>query len=62
MKQRASITEASDSAIVAEIRRFQAQQKRYPATSAISQDIGSKLLAPLFSEMARRGREQQVRA
>jgi hypothetical protein len=40
--------------IEAEIKRFQRQQKRYPATSAIHHEIGQKLLAPLFAEMARR--------
>lgn len=48
------IREAPTSEILAEIKRFQAQQKRYPATSEISKDMGSKLLAPLFAEMARR--------
>lgn len=38
----------------AEIARFQRQQKRYPATSEIHREIGEKLLAPLFAEMARR--------
>lgn len=45
---------APTAAILAEIERFQSQQKRYPATSEISQSIGEKLLAPLFAEMARR--------
>ena len=45
---------APTAAILAEIKKFQRAQKRYPATSEISQDIGAKLLKPLFAEMARR--------
>ena len=48
------ISQASAAEILKEIKRFQAQQKRYPATSQISLEIGSKLLAPLFAEMAKR--------
>jgi hypothetical protein len=48
------IREASDAEIRAEIARFQSQQKRYPATSPIHAEIGARLLAPLFAEMARR--------
>ncbi len=43
----------------AEVRRFQKQQKRYPATSDISREIGEKLLAPLFAELARRQQAAQ---
>ena len=49
-----NLREAPTKAIEAEISRFQNQQKRYPATSEVSRDIGEKLLAPLFAEMARR--------
>ena len=45
---------APDSEILREIAKFQRQQKRYPATSELSQDIGRMFLAPLFAEMARR--------
>lgn len=48
------LSEAPTSDILAEIKRFQRQQKRYPATSEVSREIGEKLLAPLFAEMARR--------
>lgn len=58
MRAPTDIRLAPDEAIKAEISRFQKQQKRYPAASAISQDIGAKLLAPLFAEMARRSRER----
>ena len=44
---------APTQAILAEIKKFQNAQKRYPATSEIHADIG-KQLAPLFAEMARR--------
>lgn len=40
--------------LLAEIRRFQQQQKRYPATSPLHAEIGERLLAPLFAELARR--------
>jgi hypothetical protein len=39
--------------LIADIRKFQRAQKRYPATSNIHADIG-RMLAPLFAEMARR--------
>ena len=47
------LQKAPESAILAEIRKFQNAQKRYPATSEIHADLG-KQLAPLFAEMARR--------
>lgn len=47
------LSEAPTSAILAEIKKFQNAQKRYPVTSEIHADIG-KQLAPLFNEMARR--------
>ena len=53
-----TLKKAPTEAILAEIAKFQRQQKRYPATSEISQNIGEKLLAPLFAEMARRQREE----
>lgn len=49
-----TLQQASTAEIQAEIRRFQNQQKRYPANSEVSQNIGRTLLAPLFAEMARR--------
>lgn len=55
-----AIRTASTKDLLAEIKRFQNQQKRYPATSEISQDIGKTLLAPLFAEMARRTAERVV--
>lgn len=58
MRAPTDIRLAPDEAIKKEIARFQKQQKRYPATSAVSRDIGAKLLAPLFAEMARRSRER----
>ncbi len=48
-----TLKDAPTSAILAEIRKFQNAQKRYPATSDIHARIGQQL-APLFAEMARR--------
>jgi hypothetical protein len=48
------LADAPTKEILREIERFQRQQKRYPATSDTSQQIGAQLLAPLFAEMARR--------
>lgn len=47
------LSEAPTKAILAEIRKFQSAQKRYPATSDIHSRIGAQL-APLFAEMAKR--------
>jgi len=47
------LSEAPTSAILAEIKKFQNAQKRYPATSEVHADIG-KQLAPLVGEMERR--------
>ena len=47
------LQEAPTSSILAEIKKFQNAQKRYPATIEIHAEIG-KQLAPLFREMARR--------
>lgn len=47
------LSEAPTKTILAEIRKFQSAQKRYPATSDIHSRIGAQL-APLFAEMARR--------
>lgn len=49
-----NLATAPTAAILAEIKRFQRQQKRYPADSHTHQQIGQQLLAPLFAEMARR--------
>lgn len=49
-----ALQSAPTSDLLAEIKRFQQQQKRYPATSEVHREIGEKLLAPLFAEMARR--------
>ena len=49
-----TLQQAPTAELLAEIKRFQKQQKRYPATSEIHREIGEKLLAPLFAEMARR--------
>lgn len=47
------LQDAPTAAVLADIRKFQRAQKRYPATSEIHADIG-RMLAPLFAEMARR--------
>ena len=49
-----NLTEAPTKEILAEIKKFQRAQKRHPAKSPIHADIGQRLLAPLFAEMARR--------
>lgn len=43
----------TDSAIMAQIEKFQNMQKKIPAMTATWENIG-KRLAPLFAEMARR--------
>ena len=48
------LQDAPVSAILKEIGKFQNAQKRLPATSELHAEIGQKLLAPLFAEMARR--------
>lgn len=52
-----TLRDAPTSAVLAEIKKFQNAQKRYPATSEIHAEIGAKLLAPLFAEMARRTKQ-----
>ena len=55
-----SIEDAPTPALLAEVKRFQRQQKRYPATSDIHREIGETLLAPLFAELARRQQAGEV--
>jgi hypothetical protein len=55
-----TLADVPDAALLDEIRRFQKQQKRYPATSEIHRQIGETLLAPLFAEMARRQQSRGV--
>ena len=47
--------------LLADIRKFQRAQKRYPADSDIHADIGRQL-APLFAEMAQRQSYRNGRA
>ncbi len=51
-----TLSQAPTSGILAEIAKFQAAQRRANAEGArtLADDIGQKLLAPLFAEMARR--------
>lgn len=53
------LSEAPTKELLAEIRKFQRAQRRAHADLAmdLAADIGQKLLAPLFAEMARRSRE-----
>lgn len=50
------LNEATVKELKAEIRKFQAAQRRAHAEGAmqLADEIGSKFLAPLFKEMARR--------
>jgi hypothetical protein len=53
-----NLANAPTSGIEAEIKKFQRAQRRAHADGALAlaDDIGGKLLAPLFAEMARRQR------
>jgi hypothetical protein len=55
------IKDVPTATILADIERYQRQQKSYPATSPIHAEIGATLLAPLFEEMARRSPAPKTR-
>jgi hypothetical protein len=57
-----SLREAPESAILAEIKKFQRKQSQANGRGERdhADDIGRVLLAPLFAEMARRQRERVI--